>query len=79
MIEWDRIQNTGAPAFQQKVEVKSIDGSFYSANLGCGSSTNMNLCVVASSILTKAPYNLSPGDLVVARVAVQFSEWTLQI
>lgn len=27
----------------------------------------------------KAPYNLSPGDLVMARVAVQYSEWTLQI
>jgi len=74
MIEWDRISNSGNPVYEQKVEVKAMDGTFYSANLGCGTSTTMNLCVVPSSTLMKAPYNLKPGILVVARVAVQFSE-----
>lgn len=70
MIEWDRISNAGSPIFQQKVEVKGYDGKFYSANLGCGTRTSMNLCVVSSSTLMKAPYNLQAGDLVVARVSV---------
>jgi len=39
----------------------------------------MNLCVVSTSTLMKAPYSLQPGDLVVARVSVQFSEWTVSI
>lgn len=39
----------------------------------------MNLCVVSSSTLMKAPYSLQAGDLVVARVSVAFSQWTVSI
>ena len=39
----------------------------------------MNLCVVSAATLMKAPYGLKPGALVVARVSVAFSQWTVTI
>lgn len=74
MIEWDRVSNMGSPAYQQLVEVKGADGQFHSANLGCGSRTSMNLCVVSGAVLSTAPYNLREGQLVVARVSVAFRQ-----
>jgi len=79
MIEWDRINHPTIAVYSQRVEVKGTDGKFYSANLGCGTRTSMNLCVVSASTLSKAPYNLRVGSLVQARVAVQLGEWDVKI
>jgi len=77
VIQWDRAPSNGSRPISLQVWIQQRNGEFSSRGLSqfCDEDSSTTQCTVASEHLRSAPFFLTTGDDVVAKVTVQYSSW----
>ena len=77
IIQWDRAPAQGSRPMSLQVWIQQRNGEFSSRGISqfCSNEPDTTQCTVPSDILRAAPFFLTTGDSVVAKVTVQYNSW----
>ena len=77
IIQWDRAPSQGSRPMSLQVWIQQHNGEYSSRGISqyCSNEPDTTQCTVPSNVLRAAPYFLTTGDDVVAKVTVQYNSW----